>query len=173
MHKDAILSDCEKFRYSLTRTWDRTLPIACFVMLNPSTADAAEDDQTIRKCVGFADRQGFGGFVAVNLFAFRTTFPIELKKAGYPIGEENDFHLEMAVREQTDAVICAWGSNARKLQRPTEVLQMIRSWNRKPLALSLLGDGTPAHPCMLGYTDTWIEIDTRIRNRVQPIQDPA
>lgn len=59
MKRDAVLSADGKFRYSLTRSWAAEgaplLPM-CFVMHNPSTADAAVDDPTIRKCIGFAQR---------------------------------------------------------------------------------------------------------------------
>ena len=34
----AVYSDCERYRYSLTRIWARSGPRALFVMLNPSTA---------------------------------------------------------------------------------------------------------------------------------------
>lgn len=37
----AIYSDCEKYRYSLTRIWDADGRKALFVMLNPSTATDA------------------------------------------------------------------------------------------------------------------------------------
>ena len=34
---EAVYSDCERYRYLLTRTWGQG-PKALFVMLNPSTA---------------------------------------------------------------------------------------------------------------------------------------
>ena len=39
----ARLSDCGTYRYTLGRRWDDG-PTATFVMLNPSTADASQDD---------------------------------------------------------------------------------------------------------------------------------
>ena len=35
----AVYSDCERYRYMLTRTWNPSGRKALFVMLNPSTAD--------------------------------------------------------------------------------------------------------------------------------------
>lgn len=45
----ATISECGKYRYRLWRVWDESLPTCCFVMLNPSKADATEDDPTIRQ----------------------------------------------------------------------------------------------------------------------------
>ena len=60
----AVLSACERYRFRLARVWDWKRPRMIFVMLNPSTADAATDDPTIRRCRGFAKRENCGGFVA-------------------------------------------------------------------------------------------------------------
>ena len=71
VHKGAILSECQKYRYRLWRTWNDHLNSLAFVALNPSTADADIDDRTIRRMVGFAKSFGFDGIEVVNLFAFR------------------------------------------------------------------------------------------------------
>ena len=70
----AWISECGRYRYSLTRRFADGLDLV-FVMLNPSTADADKDDPTIRRCCGFADRMGFGGIIVVNLFALRAAAP--------------------------------------------------------------------------------------------------
>ena len=111
-------------------------------MLNPSTADELEDDQTIRKCFGFAERLCHGGIEVVNLFAFRATDPRELRAAGYPVGQDNDSHLE-AVCRWVPTVVCAWGSNAKGLSRPAEVLRMLTAWKVAPVALQVNAGGTP------------------------------
>ncbi|HHM8581358.1 DUF1643 domain-containing protein [Pseudomonas aeruginosa] len=47
----AIISECGQYRYLLTRPGDCLADkgTAVFLMLNPSTADAALDDPTIRR----------------------------------------------------------------------------------------------------------------------------
>lgn len=152
MERGAVLSKCGLYRYRLWRTWDADLAPLIFVMLNPSTADAEQDDATIRKCIGFAARNGFGGIVAVNLFAYRATEPSDLKAAGYLIGPENDDHIAEVVATPGATIICAWGSNARGMQRVHDVLAIIALWAGKPpMALKLSADGVPWHPLMPSY----------------------
>ena len=42
----AIFSDCERYRYVLTREWDPSGKRVLFVMLNPSTADEIKNELT-------------------------------------------------------------------------------------------------------------------------------
>lgn len=156
MHRSAVISECGQFRYLLRRSWNVSRPALGFVMLNPSTADADQDDPTIRKCIGFAERLGFGAIVVANLFAYRATDPSDLRRAGYPVGEENDYWINRAARD-AEAVVCAWGVNARKLARPYEVLAVLRAARRPAHALRLTSDGIPCHPLMLPYTCTLTE----------------
>ena len=85
----ATFSSDERYRYLLWRRWSSS-QLALFIGLNPSTADAANDDPTIRRITGFSRSLGFGGFLIVNLFAFRATKPIDLFASSDPIGPEND-----------------------------------------------------------------------------------
>src|ERR1700684_272716 len=75
MEREAVISDCGKYRYLLRRAWDHTKPRVLFVMLNPSTADASIDDPTIRACIRLCKAHGFGSFEVVNLYAWRSTDP--------------------------------------------------------------------------------------------------
>ena len=93
-NKDAVLSECKKYRYMLRRVWDRTKPACLFIGLNPSTADATVDDPTIRRCVGFADSWGYGELVVGNLYAFRATKPKDMFNQDDPVGPFNDLWLK-------------------------------------------------------------------------------
>jgi hypothetical protein len=153
----AIISKCGQFRYHLTRGWfGGTRANLGFIMLNPSTADAEADDPTIRKCIGFAKQLGYCGIVVNNLFAYRATDPRDLKKAGYPVGPENDAFIAHAAKSMSvETMICAWGANARHgdgPQRVAEVLVLLMRLGITPHALRLLDDGTPSHPLMLPYS---------------------
>src|ERR1035438_9318557 len=50
----------------------------CWIMLNPSTADAVTDDPTVRKVIGFSQCWGFSKAVVVNLIPTIATDPREL-----------------------------------------------------------------------------------------------
>lgn len=70
----AEFSPDRRYRYILTRRWSPAPMLGC-IGLNPSTADELQDDPTVRRWMGFARRDGFGGIVVGNLFAFRATNP--------------------------------------------------------------------------------------------------
>jgi hypothetical protein len=141
----AGLSDCGTYRYWLTRTWDDDKPVLCWVMLNPSTADAEQDDPTIRKCIGFARRWGYGGICVVNLFALRATDPKQLPKH-YPIDralvESNNLAISTAARGRM--VVAAWGAKGCWWGRDREVLALLRG--QAVHCLKVTKDGHPWHP---------------------------
>lgn len=140
----AEISDCGLYRYRLGRRWGDGEALA-FVMLNPSTADAHQDDPTIRRCMGFARSHGFDAIDVVNLFAYRATKPSELKCAGYLVGPENDLHIAMAARA-SGAVCVAWGANGSKKVRTGEVLMLLMRNGVIPKCLDVTRGGMPQHP---------------------------
>lgn len=143
--KDAILSDCEKYRYMLRRVWDRKKPVCLFIGLNPSTADATEDDPTIRRCVRFADDWGYGTLMMGNLFAFRATDPKQMISAINPVGPLNDRWLK-EIAKGCGIVVAAWGNNGSLNARDHEVRRMM------PVQMHHLGltkNGQPRHPLYL------------------------
>ena len=110
-HADADLSLDGTHRYALSMEWASGTGLCGFIGLNPSTADADNDDPTIRRCVGFARDWGYAGIRVVNLFSLRTKSPALLKLADYPLcigGARND----QTIRECVDAcgiVVAVWG----------------------------------------------------------------
>lgn len=140
----AVISDDQQYRYSLTRRWGAG-PDATFIMLNPSTADASQDDPTIRRCIGFAKREGCASLTVVNLFAYRATDPRALLDVDDPRGPDNVLHIERAVAGSSIA-IAAWGSflwqNRKRLRPPAFVLDLAVDL----LCLGTTKDGEPRHP---------------------------
>lgn len=146
--RGAILSPDRLYRYWLSRRWGRG-PLATFIMLNPSVADATQDDPTIRRCIGFAKTWGLAGIAVVNLYALRSTQPAALWLAEDPVGPDNDVHLEsaaaMAYAHQSP-IVAAWGANARP-NRVAEVLAL--AGMDRLTALGVTKAGQPRHPLYL------------------------
>jgi hypothetical protein len=144
----AVISECGLYRYLLARSWGKERP-AVFLMLNPSTADAIDNDATIRKCIRYARAWGCGGLVVVNLFALRSTDPDQLLNVNDPVGPKTDSYLRAAV-EDSDLVVCAWGAHkAVTPGRVRAVLEIIRATGKQPMHLRLTQDGQPWHPLYL------------------------
>lgn len=145
LERDAMLSDCGKYRYLLRRTWDARAPRTLFIMLNPSTADAEIDDATIRSCIRLSKCLGYGSFEVVNLFAFRATDPTELETAEDPIGPRNDTSIEAALG-RCDMAICAWGAHHMAARRSADVQNMLRARRPAIFCLGRTKAGFPKHP---------------------------
>ena len=84
----AVYSDCEHYRYLLTRVWNPEGRRALFVMLNPSTATEYQNDPTVERCERRARTLGFGAFRVTNIFAYRATDPKVMRAQGDPVGRE-------------------------------------------------------------------------------------
>ncbi len=123
-----------------------------FVMLNPSTADGQNDDNTIRRCLGFALREGAGGILVVNLCAYRTKSPrllLDAHRRGEDvICEDNDHQVKRAAERGT--VVLAWGDNVRRTdwlaKRRDEVVAMLKGDGRRMVCLGRTEHKQPRHP---------------------------
>ena len=144
----AVLSADGLYRFLLTRdvapegavTPTRTV---CWVMLNPSTADAEQDDATVRRCMTFTRTWGYTSLAVVNLFALRSTDPSVLRSHAQAIGCGNDAYI-IGAAMAADLVVCAWGTKGDHLGRDAHVLTLLA--DTEPHALDLTKDGHPKHP---------------------------
>ncbi len=140
-------------RYALSRSFDgMTRAAVLFIMLNPSYADAATNDHTITKCVGFAQRWGFGRLLVGNLYPLRSTDPKAL--CSYTPSAEhlqkNDEYLHAMLRVTT-RVVLAWGAHSVVEQRAAQVIKLAGSLSHTLFCLGVTRDGCPKHPLRLGY----------------------
>ena len=147
---EAVYSDCEAYRYDLTRVWDASGPKALFVMLNPSTATEFQNDPTVERCERRARALGFGAFRVTNIFAYRATDPKVMRKVADPIGPANDVAIANGAA-WASRIICAWGGHGTHMDRGQTVERLLRA-NAKPLwHLGLTQSGQPKHPLYIGY----------------------
>lgn len=167
----ATISADERYRYRLWRGWEWGPddmkegynwrggeygdPLSCvFIMLNPSKADARQDDPTIRRCASFARRARFFRMDIINLFAHRATNPQELLALGHgddPVGVDNQRQVEMAL-SLAGLIVCAWGAHGGHLSQDETMLGWVQEANqgRAPIrCLGLTKGGFPRHPLYL------------------------
>jgi hypothetical protein len=142
---EAVFDSSRAYRYLLTRTWDEGRPPVTFIMLNPSTASAAEDDPTIRRCLAFARREGAGGIEVANLFALRATDPRELRAHPDPVGPLNDEYIAGACPPGR-TVIAAWGTHASLNSRACTVMRLLADAGVPLHCLGTTRQGHPRHP---------------------------
>lgn len=144
--KSATMSADGLYRYNLFRGWDDG-PLMVWIMLNPSTADGEVDDPTIRRCMGFARRQGFGAIEVVNLYALRATKPEHLLDHPDPEGPCNPTAWAEALLDypEPELVVAAWGAGADKLDGLPESTAL-RGCSSSFHCLGTTKEGFPRHP---------------------------
>lgn len=160
VYKHAIISPDDLYRYSLWRAWGAGKSLR-FVMLNPSTADASLDDPTIRRCMGFARREGYDGLTVLNLYAYRSTDPKALLTCADAVGPDNDRHLTAHLMEAAavrQPVVAAWGANAH----PDRVGRVLSLWPDVDWrCLGTTKQGAPRHPLYVRGDQPLISFDAQ------------
>lgn len=150
----AQISEDGRHRTRLWRAWSTDWRML-FIMLNPSTADATQDDPTIRKCVGFAKQRGAGGIEVVNLYSLRTPSPDVLfatPGASRNVTENGQiiYSVALSIERQGGMVVCAWGADVRAAGEAHRARMLLRY--RTLWALRITKDGSPGHPLYVPYS---------------------
>lgn len=144
----AVISECGRYRYTLTRFWGTGFT-QVFCMLNPSTADAEADDPTIRRCIGFAKREGAGGLLVVNLFAHRATDPKNLPDHITAFGPDNYAALVSAGKLAASTarpIIAGWGAHQSADAGSAAAIRAFGEAGASLVALGLTKAHAPKHP---------------------------
>ncbi|NKI17388.1 DUF1643 domain-containing protein [Spongiibacter sp. KMU-166] len=160
IHKAATLSHCGKLRWSLRRWW-RVDSRVCWVMLNPSTADASADDPTLKRCIHFSRAWGYGGLIVVNLYPFRSPSPADCRRWADWESNGPDWHVrDVLMRNEaivveacqsSDLIVVAWGNQPWAMACSEHMLEAIQENIDKPLhCLGITKNGSPKHPMARG-----------------------
>jgi hypothetical protein len=153
--KGAVISACGLYRYILRRCWDETLPPYIAGMLNPSTADADEDDPTITRVVRRAAGLGFGSLVVWNLYAYRACDPAQLSLVADPVGPDNRNWIHKALKECADRsgiAMVGWGSGGTSEKLAADVRSIAAELGVKLHCLGVTKEGHPRHPLYVSYS---------------------
>lgn len=141
--KGADFSECGLYRYSLWRIWDESKPLVMFVGLNPSTANAENDDPTIRRVKSISATLGYGGIYMCNCFAYISTNPKMLQAETLEATIKNADVLKR-VAERCAEVIFAWGNF--DIVKKMGVDKKMSEAFPTAKALFINKNGSPKHP---------------------------
>lgn len=156
----AKFSDDMVMRYRLARSFTpfspdverlNGSPRVAFLMLNPSNADAFKPDPTVGECIKRARKLGADVLEVVNLFAFRSAYPVDLKKRAH--GHRGDDRIndeEILAACMNAYVVAAWGNDGALDFRSMVVTQQLARHGVKLHHLGMTKDGHPKHPLARG-----------------------
>lgn len=154
MLKHAVISDCLRYRYELSRIWDTGKPLLVVCMLNPSKADASIDDPTILALIHFGKLWGYGGLLVVNLYGFRSSSPKEMMEQGrHAFGPENDNYIKAAIntaRDNGGRMLVAWGNGGENGGYENYIALIARDKGVELICLGTTQSGKPKHPMARG-----------------------
>lgn len=169
-NKAATLSKCGKMRWNLRRWWHEDSRV-CWVMLNPSTADAEIDDPTLKRCMHFSKAWGYGGLIITNLYPYRSPSPPECRRWAARDHKYSDLLVRkqlirnqkevLAACQTSDIIVAAWGNQPWAAKWSVHMLTQIQKNTDKPIyCLGTTQNGNPKHPM------------ARARHRVPNDQQP-
>ncbi len=144
-----LFSECERYRYKLTESWDETKPLVLWILMNPSVACLEYRDPTLRKTGKFSRKWAYGGQMIGNVYAYRATDKYRLLEVADPVGPGNDQAiLEMA--EVARTIVIAYGKPPGKLKaRGKDVVEMLKGHPGLSYLKLAKDNVTPCHPLYL------------------------
>ena len=152
----AIISDCGKYRYRLDRQIALVGKSIAYFGINPSTADAIDNDPTVRKWIGFSELQGAGRMIVGNVFEYRSKDVKDLLLDPLPaFSLVHQGYLKQIIGD-ADVLVPCWGSRTKvpkELRHHFDnVLGLLLSSGKPVLHFGCTKSGDPLHPLFLSYT---------------------
>jgi len=143
-----VLNATRTHRYLLSHVWDECIPPMVWIMLNPSIANANQNDPTFSRCLHHSRQREAGGTVVVNLFALIATDHRKLINHPDAVGKFNDLVLTTLI-PPNPWLVCAWGASKFAEPRAVAVTQLLANY---PMwCLGTNENGSPKHPLYLPY----------------------
>lgn len=153
----AIMSPCGNYRFRLERDCSLPFPgskVIAYFGVNPSTADAVIDDQTVKKWRGFTIRNQGHRFIVGNVFSYRSKDVEDLQTAPLMYEDEHWNHIRGIIAD-ADLLVPCWGSRnklpPRAVERLGVFLELLLESGKPVFHLGLTKTGDPSHPLLLGY----------------------
>lgn len=164
----AYVSECGKYRYELQRHVGAGPFTYAYFGINPSTADASIDDQTVRKWLGFSARSNVGRFIVGNVFSYRATDVKQLGRTTDDLFGDDHWRVQEHIIRSADALVPCWGNQAKVPpdlrcwidQLMDRLIDQNYRFGTPLLCFGHTASGDPKHPLTLGYDTPMIDYQT-------------
>ncbi len=149
-----LTSDDDKCRYALGSVGKKNLVV---IGLNPSTADDKKPDATLRKVIGFVQRHSYDGYIMLNLYPQRATYPELLHKRRNTSYHRKNLEVIIDIVSSSDShsILAAWGNTIQIRKYLFINLKEIYMNLSSPARWLQIGEGTalghPRHPSRVAY----------------------
>ncbi len=131
-----------------------------FIGLNPSKANAFNNDKTLIRVINFCSRWNYKNIYVINLFGLISKSPSQLSKNKDPVGENNDLITFKTLEFWRTNINCdlwlGWGDKGELYKRDRTILKLIKkfskleskenNYSRRVLSLGISKKGNPRHP---------------------------
>lgn len=150
-----MIGDEDHVRYALIQRGKNTLYV---LGLNPSTATDNKPDPTLRKIMGYAERNGFDGFVILNLYPERATQPNTLPS--HPNKKYYDENLRiinelLSNGSQSPKILACFGDFVQQrsylIQSWKDIVSIAAKHNAEWFCIGTNKSGMPKHPVRAAY----------------------
>ncbi|MFI3239209.1 MAG: DUF1643 domain-containing protein [Bacteroidales bacterium] len=127
--------------------------------VNPSIANAYRSDPTIRRVQGYAKRNGFDGFVMLNVYPLIETNPKKLPDtSNKELHEENIKQIRKAIYTEHPTILVAFGNTINTRPYLKDCFKdIVASISDKNITWKQIGaltkGGNPRHPSRGAYQD--------------------
>lgn len=149
MRRAATLSDDGLLRWTLEREWGEG-PTVCWIMLNPSSADAEVDDPTIRAIIKRSKGWDFGQLVVVNIYAIRASDPKVARRWAereeLPSEAVHNRSIVADMANAADKAVASWGA----APWATAWAYVVAAIIPELFCLGRTASGAPKHPLARG-----------------------
>ena len=149
-------ADGDNIRFALLKSGKRMLYV---FGVNPSTATESRSDSTMRKVIGFVERNGFDGFAMMNIYPLRSTNPFSLpKEINEELHQNNLAEIKKVIgNENNPVVLLAFGNSigaAPYLKKClSDIVSMLQPLHPQWKQIgNLTKRGSPRHPSRASYS---------------------
>ncbi|WP_419795658.1 DUF1643 domain-containing protein [Staphylococcus equorum] len=158
LETEAIFSDDNQHRYLLKKTWDKDKKIISVITCYPNFEGTKKLDLTTQLILNkVSEMKDFGSINFVNLYSNMIT-TTNIKHIENSHDKHTDIQIMKAVKE-SDEVILAWGSYAKKPvveARVNEILEMLKPHKKKVKQLINPETNEIMHPLNPKARQKWI-----------------